>query len=657
MLHENRFALVLASALLVNAQPQEPAADSIEELQKMMHVEVRTATMEKQRLQDAPASVTVLTSADIQRYGFRTLGEVLSNVRSFYPTTDGVLHYIGVRGFSLLGDYNTRFLVMINGHPLTDNVYSAMYLFGEDFPLDMDLVDQIEIVRGPSSALYGSNGLFATVNIITKTPTSSAKSRISTEIGSGGGQKASVSVAFPAGREARVLLSASGLREGGRTVEFPELAALGAPSRADHVESEKAVNVFANVMWKDWTFTALWGEDKALAPAGWFGADIGSTDTWDLESRSFVEAAWHRPVGKNDELEWRLYYDQYRYDGVYDYRAQASYINLDGALGDWVGSGVTYHHRTNPHGTLTLGGQVNVDLRNTQYNYSLLETDAGRVREDTFRISHPRTSYGLFAQQQLQLSSSWTAYIGARVDDTTADSPFVSPRLALIYTRRRAAYKLMYGRAFRDPSTFERYWEPNPALTAERMNTFEFSREQNLFKRINLVTSAYYYRLSGLIEGVPISESLLQYQNVSRTSAAGAEVEVNGNPTDWLDTTVSLSMESAKGGSHGARLQNSPVRLAQFRASAPVGRQWLRLGGAVRYVSSRMGAYNDRTPGVAMADLTLNALRVRSGLDLQFGVRNLLNTRYSDPLSIEHTPHRLPLSGRTLFVKVTRRSE
>jgi len=109
-------------------------------------------------------------------------------------------HTVGVRGFNLPTDYGSRILVLVNGHNMADNIFDSMLWFGVDFPIDLKLMQRIEVIRGPSSALYGSSGVFATINIITKSPDEVGLPSATARFDSFGEKKLQVMGSAPIGR-------------------------------------------------------------------------------------------------------------------------------------------------------------------------------------------------------------------------------------------------------------------------------------------------------------------------------------------------------------------------------------------------------------------------------------------------------------------------
>jgi outer membrane receptor for ferrienterochelin and colicins len=165
-------ACVLALGLAgYTSQARAEEIESVEglDLVKLLNVEVSTASKTAESLSEAPAVITVVTREDIQRWGFQSVAEVLSHTVGFYLTDDHILPNVGVRGMSGgLGAESGVIKVMIDGISVAYRSTSGNWLGVELIPLES--IAQIEIIRGPASALYGADAFLGVVNIITLKP-------------------------------------------------------------------------------------------------------------------------------------------------------------------------------------------------------------------------------------------------------------------------------------------------------------------------------------------------------------------------------------------------------------------------------------------------------------------------------------------------------
>lgn len=116
------FAGIIAAA---GPDPKQIPAQDLSKLdiEDLMQITVQAASLHKQSIEDAPASVTIITQDEIRRYGWRTLAQALSYAGGLYTTTDRTYTSVGIRGFGLPGDNGTRFLLMVDGHNMADNIF------------------------------------------------------------------------------------------------------------------------------------------------------------------------------------------------------------------------------------------------------------------------------------------------------------------------------------------------------------------------------------------------------------------------------------------------------------------------------------------------------------------------------------------------------
>jgi|GEM_PF-1798469 len=175
---------MLAQILLVQI-PKKALAVGEEEMLFMDIPNVVTASKSETSVAKAPSVVTVWTADDIKKMGLRSLKEVFDRTVGFFTSRQYAKPVIGSHG--LIADANNAFLILIDGHSLNSICLDgpANYWL---LPA-LDKVKQIEILRGPGSTLWGSDGAMAVINIITKDGSDVNGLQVSVDDATNDGQK------------------------------------------------------------------------------------------------------------------------------------------------------------------------------------------------------------------------------------------------------------------------------------------------------------------------------------------------------------------------------------------------------------------------------------------------------------------------------------
>ncbi len=179
-------------------------------MEQIFHEPVTTsATGKPQRASDAPANMVIVTQDDIRRSGATTIPDALQ----FVPGVD-VRHYgltdveVGIRGYNQ--PYNSRLLVLVNGRQVYSDDYG--HVIWSSIPVQLAEIRQIEVIKGPNSALYGFNAVSGVINIITYDP---LRDKVNTATLQGGTQSYLGAAAVGTARigdVAGLRLSAGGIR-------------------------------------------------------------------------------------------------------------------------------------------------------------------------------------------------------------------------------------------------------------------------------------------------------------------------------------------------------------------------------------------------------------------------------------------------------------
>ena len=145
-----------------------------------METYVVTASRRRERVEDAPAAISVISKTEIRRESNTNLGDYLKGTKGIDFTQSGIDSYnMTARGFN--SSFSSRLLTLTDGRMA--NVPSLRLTAYNVIPVSFEDVEQIEVVLGPSSALYGPNAHSGVLNIVTSSPLRSTGTSINIQGG------------------------------------------------------------------------------------------------------------------------------------------------------------------------------------------------------------------------------------------------------------------------------------------------------------------------------------------------------------------------------------------------------------------------------------------------------------------------------------------
>lgn len=465
--------------------------------------EVTAASRYTESIEDAPASVTIITAQELRAMNYPTIAEAVRGVRGIYLSSDTSYTDIGVRGFSLPGTYGNRILILVDGHPTNDNYIWSSYV-GFDGRVDIDDIERIEIIRGPGSVLYGTSAFFGVINLVTRShdmPTH-AEAKVDTVLGAGRGR---VTGYWRAGKDAGAWMSVAAAHGSGADYHFEELRTGsnvlgnnlgqnacqpgGAPSSANGVDANglpcdgnargvdgfNAFTLNGSAWFKSFTLEWFLTTRKKFLPAGEYATTFNDPNTNFTDTRGFVVARFEPKLTKDVQLFVRAHADMYNFDDFLAYPSPTVNPNSNGPENDvyrgrWGGLEARVQY-TGDKLRLMAGGEIIDHLQTLQASDTtvapVLFDDKGNPgRNDPFLVGAGYVNADIVPTPAVKISA------GARIDyySSIVNPQFLdifNPRLAFILKpSKRDTIKILGGKAFRAPSVYELYYQSSEQYRA-----------------------------------------------------------------------------------------------------------------------------------------------------------------------------------------------
>lgn len=578
-------------------------------------IKVRVPSRTDKDIATAPSSVTVFTARQIKQMGVRTVGELLNFVPGFQATRMSRLnqgYMVSARGLTTpQSSYNILF--MIDGHRLND--VSSGGVGAANHYLTTANIKQIEVIRGPGSALYGTGAFSGIVNIITKDkPEKNKEHQLHYSMGNRDSHEFHGQVSRQE-KDWGISLFGQYYDDNGQTYDHP------AKPAPDVIEKDQ--EVYAKFRWQDLRVNFRYSEEE-------FTGFLGERKTENLQQES-VRVEYDL---LNDD-DWKL-----TLHGSFQHQRLASFDAENRRLftieDDEFNVGFNGSYQLNEDHLLLAG---------VEWRYATVNSNVVKKSK--------RDVLGIYLQDQYQITDDLELTLGVRYDTYSDDGENLNPRAALIYTTDfDATFKLMYGQAFRAPSIRQTSQERglgNPNLKPEEIRTLEFAWLQSFSKRFQTSVTYFHSWSENKIntvfrENPPPGELTRRFANLDGTmETSGIEVEMQAQLTDEFFLRGSYT--------HLLDTEENPRRAAKNTASLIANYQYQNLNINVN------GHYHDTmeqetlSGALVLDDYWLLNTNVRYKVSDWFTLvgraQNLLDEEYASSTKLPGVPDGIPNRSRT----------
>ena len=577
---------------------------------------VVTATRTSQPVSEVAASVSVITADEITASGATRLEEVLGNAVGLHVVGYGPAGSVATP--SIRGSEGAQVLVLLDGVRLNSPQNGQFNL--SNLPVSLQEIDRIEVLRGPASALYGSNALGGVIQIFTRAPDAEPHTRLSWNEGRFDSRRFGFSTS--------------------RAIEGIRYRVGAAKNRSDGYRKNSDLDQNS--------LEGLLGFDLP----GEFDLEISAFHL-DKENGTPGSTAYPSPEARQRENNTSTSLKLAGPAGPLVLTARGIYERSRNEYAD-PGAFIPEDDR---HIVETLGAELQGETKIGSHAF-LLGGDFYRDHLDsTASGDHDQNRWSAFGQYDIEATSRAKLILGLRYDAHSDFDNETSPRIAALFsltetTRLRASI----GKAYRAPTLNDRFWpdtgwtKGNPDLDPETAWEYELGLDQGFGEWGNFTAAVFRRDAKDLIDWQADSNYVWSPVNVNKARIWGAEAETKLRLHRFLDVGANYTYLHPKNVTTGEYLSGKPRhQVGGYLEIGPVRDARLRFAGRyVRYYPDTDRVHQSHT----VFDVTLSRPFIFANsveMEMSLSVKNLFDRDYEDKPGYPMPPRELELGVSVYF--------